>query len=209
MPTPIQILIVEDDEAVQATWRRVLTVAGFQVAGVADLAQARAKLETKRFQAVLLDLRLGNEYGTDLLPVIETLCPRPGVALITGYLDASVATRVGASEVIPVPKPIDAQTLAELVTCLVERGQHGTDGFCEKHALSPRELQLVRAAANGLGNKQIADLLGCKEATVATYWRRIFDKTDCHSRTEVLALLIHCPRRGHACGKFISTDWHA
>ncbi len=52
--------------------------------------------------------------------------------------------------------------------------------------LTPRELDMLRAAARGLGNKQIASELGISSRTVQTHLTRVFGKLGVSSRTEAV-----------------------
>lgn len=49
--------------------------------------------------------------------------------------------------------------------------------------LSNRELEVMRLASKGLTDVSIARTLTLSEATVKTYWRRIFKKLGVHDRT--------------------------
>jgi len=53
-------------------------------------------------------------------------------------------------------------------------------------ALTPRELDILRAAARGLGNKQIAAELGLSARTVQTHLTSVFAKLGVASRTEAV-----------------------
>ncbi|WP_139738650.1 helix-turn-helix transcriptional regulator [Actinomyces wuliandei] len=57
-------------------------------------------------------------------------------------------------------------------------------------SLSRRELEVAGLISEGLTNRQIARRLEVSERTVETYVRRLFEKLDCRSRTEVAAWLI-------------------
>ena len=52
--------------------------------------------------------------------------------------------------------------------------------------LSERELQVIQQGAEGLSNKQIAEILSIGSRTVQTHWRNIFDKLGVYSRTEAI-----------------------
>jgi DNA-binding CsgD family transcriptional regulator len=56
--------------------------------------------------------------------------------------------------------------------------------------LSPRERQVVWAGARGCDTKATAAELGISPKTVDELWRRIYKKSDCRSRTEVLSRLL-------------------
>jgi DNA-binding NarL/FixJ family response regulator len=52
------------------------------------------------------------------------------------------------------------------------------------HPLSPRELQVLTLAADGLTNKEIAYRLGLSERTIQFHMNSVFNKTGTNSRTE-------------------------
>jgi DNA-binding NarL/FixJ family response regulator len=58
------------------------------------------------------------------------------------------------------------------------------------HPLSPRELQVLSLAAEGLTNKEIAYRLGISERTVQFHLNSVFNKTGASSRTEAVALAL-------------------
>ena len=55
----------------------------------------------------------------------------------------------------------------------------------EEAALTPRELDIVRLVARGLGNKEIAQELGVAVTTVRTHLSRVYDKLGPGSRLEL------------------------
>jgi DNA-binding NarL/FixJ family response regulator len=59
--------------------------------------------------------------------------------------------------------------------------------------LTARELEVLGAAARGLGNKQIASELGMSARTVQTHLTSVFAKLGVSSRTEAVLLAL---RRG-------------
>jgi two-component system, NarL family, response regulator LiaR len=63
-------------------------------------------------------------------------------------------------------------------------------GRGERSPLSPRELDVLRAAARGLGNKQIGRELGLSARTVQTHLTSIFAKLGVASRTEAVLYAI-------------------
>jgi DNA-binding NarL/FixJ family response regulator len=52
--------------------------------------------------------------------------------------------------------------------------------------LTPREIDVLNALADGLGNKQIAARLAISEHTVKTHLAAIFEKLDVSNRTEAV-----------------------
>jgi len=61
----------------------------------------------------------------------------------------------------------------------------------EDHPFSPREFQVLKLAAHGLTNREIAYRLTISERTVQFHMNTIFNKTGTCTRTEAVALAIH------------------
>jgi DNA-binding CsgD family transcriptional regulator len=59
-----------------------------------------------------------------------------------------------------------------------------------KHPFSPRELEVLGLAAQGLTNKEIAYRLGISERTIQFHMNSVFNKTGAQSRTEAAALAL-------------------
>jgi DNA-binding NarL/FixJ family response regulator len=57
-------------------------------------------------------------------------------------------------------------------------------------ALTPREREVLAAAVRGLDTKVTAVELGVSPKTVDEMWRRVYRKTGCRSRVEVLSRLL-------------------
>lgn len=76
--------------------------------------------------------------------------------------------------------PIDAQ--ARMMSLVVE--------FSRRHALSVREVEVLKHAACGRSTKEIASCLHCSQSTVQTYWMRIVRKTRRSCRAQVIAGLL-------------------
>jgi DNA-binding CsgD family transcriptional regulator len=63
--------------------------------------------------------------------------------------------------------------------------------FAARHALSPREVQILGLAAlSGLSSKEIGTMLGSSRRTVEAHWSNIFHRLRIHSRREVVAAII-------------------
>jgi DNA-binding NarL/FixJ family response regulator len=67
------------------------------------------------------------------------------------------------------------------------RSRHADDGF-EVEALTPRELQVLRMLADGLGNKEIAGQLNISDHTAKFHVAQILAKLRASSRTEAVAI---------------------
>jgi DNA-binding NarL/FixJ family response regulator len=56
--------------------------------------------------------------------------------------------------------------------------------------LTPRQAQVLEQISRGLSNAQIADQLGCAEATVEIHVSRVLDRAGVDSRASLLAALL-------------------
>lgn len=73
------------------------------------------------------------------------------------------------------------------------RGRESAQRGALIEALTPRELQVLRMLADGLGNKEIADRLSISDHTAKFHVAQILGKLGANSRTEAVAIGI---RRG-------------
>jgi len=61
-----------------------------------------------------------------------------------------------------------------------------TAGRPRSSVLSPRETEIVRMVAGGLGNKELAERLGVSEGTIKIHLHNIYKKLKVHSRLELV-----------------------
>ncbi|HZQ88637.1 MAG TPA: response regulator [Gaiellaceae bacterium] len=78
------VLVVEDEPSLRLLCRVNLELEGFDVLEAGTLAEARAAVEARRPDVVLLDLRIGRESGRDLIEELRGCSPAVPVALVTG-----------------------------------------------------------------------------------------------------------------------------
>jgi two-component system nitrogen regulation response regulator GlnG len=105
-----QVLLVEDDLSVMEAIHSVLADEGFEVSRAATLAEARSALRDGHPDCVLLDIRLAEESGLDLLPDLVACAERPRLVVMTalGAVDvACEAVRRGADDFLEKPFEID------------------------------------------------------------------------------------------------------
>ncbi|WP_275099661.1 sigma-54-dependent transcriptional regulator [Sedimenticola hydrogenitrophicus] len=121
---PDHILIVEDDQTLRLTLGQFLTRRGFAVELAADAAAALAAVRRGRFQLVLLDLRLPDSDGLELIGRLHQLDDGCLVVIMTAYPEvrtAIAALKAGAYDYIN--KPFDLDDLLELIGRAVD-AQH-------------------------------------------------------------------------------------
>jgi len=79
------ILVVDDDPLFCHTLKGILQLKSYRVETAADAGQALQHMEQHYTLSVILDLKLGNADGLDLLQQIRQLYPSKPVVLVTGY----------------------------------------------------------------------------------------------------------------------------
>ena len=106
------ILVVEDDDA----FRRILVKAfqerGYEAEGVADGASAIAAAQHESPEMAVVDLRLPDQSGLDVVRQLKAIDPSTSIVVLTGY--GSIATalesvRLGATHYLT--KPTDADRI--------------------------------------------------------------------------------------------------
>lgn len=186
------VLLVED-EAIVRTWiRETLERREFRVVGEAgDAAAARTCVARRRPDILLVDQRLPDESGCELLADLR----RDGVS-VPGVVMASqpepgmnaAARQAGAqATLLKTGRPDDLLGVLREVAA----GKPSFDPrFPTAHgraALSPRERQLLRLVARGCTNAEAADQLGIGTHTAKTLVTRAFAKLGVHRRSEAVA----------------------
>lgn len=112
----ITVLIVDDEENSRKFIGDLLSEKGYQVVGAATLADARKYLQQGGVDVILLDVRLPDGFGPNLLHETAHLSFRPPIILITGYGDIEMAVEAmhnGAHDFIT--KPIDFERLEQSI----------------------------------------------------------------------------------------------
>lgn len=88
-----KILIIDDELIVRTALKGVLSNHGFEVKVCENGRKALTLLQEESFDLVLLDLRLPDINGLDLLPEIKKFSPHTGVIVITAYAEVKSAVR--------------------------------------------------------------------------------------------------------------------
>lgn len=87
------ILFVDDEASFRTLTSRELARAGYRVEQAGNLTEARRALGRQSFDLVLLDVRMPDGSGLDLLPEIRELWPATEVVMLTAYGTVEEAIR--------------------------------------------------------------------------------------------------------------------
>ncbi|MGA2664872.1 MAG: response regulator [Nitrososphaerales archaeon] len=110
------IIIVDDDESIRKTLAAILEQEGYDVETAGDGAKAILKSNEKLFDIALVDMRLPDMLGTELLGRIKERVPKTAKIMVTGYptmQNAIQAVNEGADGYIV--KPVEADVLLETI----------------------------------------------------------------------------------------------
>lgn len=196
-PALIRIAIVDDHPVVRQGIGALLgSQQGLEVVGGAGTVdEAIDLLAREPVDVVLLDIRLGTDSGLRFLDESSRARPtgqepaKPAVVVLSAYdypQYAQAALRLGAAGFVVKSAPLD-----ELVDA-IRRAAAGGIAFGVRPGrsqprVSPRELDVVRLVVEGRSNDEVGAALGIGVKTVETHLRRLFERFDVASRTELAA----------------------
>jgi putative two-component system response regulator len=121
-PLLLATLVVDDDDAVRSTLQRFLSSIGHEVTTAPDAATALAEASRRKLSCVLLDIRLPDGSGIDLVPMLIEREPHVAIVMMTGVNDAAAAVlcmQRGAMEYLL--KPVDLKELEQSITRALAR----------------------------------------------------------------------------------------
>jgi DNA-binding NarL/FixJ family response regulator len=206
----IGILIVDDHEVVRVGLRHLIDKQPhMKIVGEArTLSDAVIIATREQPEIVILDLRLGDENGTEIIPELLRVSEESRIIVLTAVQDEEElrnASRLGAAGVIMKDSPADMvvkaiervhagelwlnrRLTAALVAELRRPGKQplssGEDRLIA--CLTDREREVVALIGEGLKNKQIADRLFISETTVRHHITSILKKLHVSDRLELL-----------------------
>jgi DNA-binding NarL/FixJ family response regulator len=195
----ITCVIADDHPAMVEAVSDVLAESGLSVVGRArNGEEALAKIEQRRPQVALVDVRMPRVGGIEVARRAGALSPDTAVILYTAYGDRALlmeALDAGARGFVLKEAPI--ADLARAVTLVAEGGTYVDPvlaGYlAQSHAaeklpsLTQREREVLRLLADGNSNEEIGKRLFISPETVRTHVRKAMDKLDADTRTQAVA----------------------
>lgn len=110
MSDPLEILIVDDDLGMAETLGDILEAKGYQVRLASGGRQAIALLSSRPADVVLLDIKMPEMNGVEVLRRIRSLCPSALAVMMTAYALPDLiaeAEQEGVVAVLAKPLPLD------------------------------------------------------------------------------------------------------
>ncbi|MCA1580676.1 MAG: response regulator transcription factor [Acidobacteria bacterium] len=207
MGAPIRVCLVDDQTLVREGIRSLLGLAeGIEVvAEAADGTSALAAIETARPDLVLLDLRMPNLSGIQVLEALSERGAPPPTIVLTTFDDEELvveAFRAGARGFLL--KDVSLEGLVRAIHTVMDGGTvlapvlgAGTARSSKAvrsdfprleppDALTAREIEVLRLMARGESNREIARALFVAEGTVKNHVSSILSKLGVRDRTRAV-----------------------
>ena len=203
----ITILLAEDHKVVREGTRRLLeSQSDFEVVGEAsDGIEAIELAKKMKPEIIIMDVSMPRLNGIEATKQIKALYPNMAILVLTGYdddeyvfalLEAGAAGYLlkesSGEELIdairqvmtgePVLHPKIMKKVLNRLRAPVEEASTQTSS----EVLSDREMEVLRLAATGMSNMEIANSLTLSVRTVQTHLRSIFNKLGVGSRSEAI-----------------------
>ena len=116
MDKQTRILVVDDDETIRTTMRAILQDEGYQVDLAATGKEAIQKTQEKSYNIALLDIRLPDMEGVELLKLLKDGVPRTRKIMVTGYPSMQNAiTALNKKADAYLLKPVDIEKLLNTI----------------------------------------------------------------------------------------------
>jgi DNA-binding NarL/FixJ family response regulator len=201
---PIRLLIVDDQALFREGLRTLLSVQpGLEVVGEAGNGEeALSRAAAVRPDVVLMDLQMPVMDGAAATRLLKTRQPAAQVIVLTTFDDDEnvfEGLRAGAVGYLLKDTPsaklvkairlaargesfLEPSVAAKVVSEFARLSPRPADALAEP--LSERELEVLRLAAGGASNREIAAALVIAEGTVKNHLTSILSKLDASDRTE-------------------------
>jgi DNA-binding NarL/FixJ family response regulator len=204
----LKILLIDDHVLFRAGMRHLLR----QLNDALDLdeasnhAEALARLTSKTYDLVMLDMSLPDLSGLAALDSLRTVVPDTPLVVISANEDANFVRKTiehGAMGFIP--KSSTPELLIHALDLVLARGVYLPQALLDKPAphpdpnqpaaeanaaelagLSKRQMEVLRGVISGKSNKAIAQDLSLSDATVKAHLTLTFRALGVTSRTEAI-----------------------
>ena len=206
----MKVLLIDDHALFRVGLQGLLERRGIEISMASDGRRGVVKALNEQPDVVLLDLRMPDMSGVEVLRELKAKAfEKPVVVLTTSEEDQDVASslKAGASgyllkdmdpdELVTVlsdivnGETVVAPRLARLLADLVKQGladpEAQTNPF---ESLTAREFEILCHLAEGQSNKVIARHLSITDGTVKLHVKAILRKLDVHSRVEAAVMAV-------------------
>jgi len=165
------LLVVDDEEAIRSSLSRSLTALGYDVITASTGDEAIRAVRRHKLACILLDVRLPDANGADLVTRLLELEPNAAVLMLTAVNDAASATicmQRGALDYLT--KPVDLADLTRAIQSALRRRETLMESAKINHwlkeevALRTAELRIERANLERISVATLEALVNALEA---------------------------------------------
>lgn len=199
-PDAIRVLIVDDHPVVRVGLRTMLdSEEKITVTGAAEsAAEAIEEVKKQPPDVVLMDLRMPDMEGVEGIVELRRLCPDTRILVLTNYeADDYIlrALQAGAMGYLLKSTPqAEIVRAVEMVhdnqRYLPERIKDRLAEIVSREELTQREIEVLRLAARGHTNKEIAQQLFISDKTARNHMASCLVKLGASDRTEAVTTAI-------------------
>lgn len=192
-----KVLLLDDDESVLRSLRRLLSASGYLVAVYRDAGAFLASEDLHTADCVILDLGLPDSDGFRVQEALAAAGGSQSIVFLTGRGDIPASVRaMKAGAVDFLTKPVEAETLLAAVKVARQRARSWRETEEKKasvvrrlESLTARETQVMHLVVAGLLNKQIAADLGTVEKTIKVHRGRMMAKLGVRTVADLVRLV--------------------
>ncbi len=211
---PVRLMIVDDHRVFGQGLEAVFAAEpDFEPMSISAPSHVVDMVAAWRPDVVIMDVRLGEVSGIDLIKQVMLLPSPPVVVVLTAYSDVATAiSAIQAGAVGLVAKDASVEHLVSAVRAALLNGSWlPADLLAAVFAslpnpavvpqqtllrkLTARELQVLTLMVSGLDRHGIAERLSQSPNTVRTHIRNVTAKLDCHSALEAVAVALRAGLR--------------
>lgn len=166
-----RILVIDDDPGFRASLVETLQSMGHATEEASGSPEALAKLAAQRFDAMILDYRLGHERGTDLLREAAGAhgATLPAVLVLTAYSDPRgtiEAMQLGAFDHLA--KPVSRAQIEEFLRRALASGDGAHAGEVRPAGASPGTHEAHKLIGSSAAMRDVLKLIGRAAASDTT-----------------------------------------
>lgn len=198
MNSRVRVVLVEDHVLVRTGLRTSFDAAGFDVVGeAADGVSGLEAVVRERPDVAVVDVGLPGKDGIELTRELKALQAPPGVVVLTMQeRPETVLAAVAAGADAYCVKSSDASFVADAVRAVAAGGAYFDPRIAsvvlrrvvapgaplERSPLTPRETDVLKLIAEGIGNAEIAERLNLGLGTVKGHVADILEKLEASDR---------------------------
>lgn len=196
-PSP-SVYIVDDDSGMRKSLEFVMQAANLPARFFASAAEFLAAYRPEEGGCLILDLRMPEMTGMELLEHLRQKKVILPIIVVTGHADVPAAVNSMKLGVVDfLEKPVDPQTLVARVHEALRldtehrRQQADQAGMQQRLAgLTNRERDLLKLLVRGNSNKEIAAQLGISIKTVANHRAHLLAKTQALNTADLVRISV-------------------